>query len=136
MRLPITLATAAAVAALASCTTAPERETRSPQAAAELAEKLAGRTAGPTKSCIPNYPSTQMQVIDDYTILFDAGSTVYVQNPQGGCRGLANGSYTLVTRQYGTQLCANDIHRMVDLQTGMQGGACVFSEFVPYKRQG
>lgn len=76
-----------------------------------------------------------MQVVDDYTILFHDGRTVYVQNPRGGCSGLGSGANTLVTRQFGTtQLCSGDINRVVDLQTGMSGGSCVFSQFVPYTR--
>jgi hypothetical protein len=76
-----------------------------------------------------------MQVIDDYTILFRDGGIVYVQNPRGGCSGLGSGRYTLVTRQFGTsQLCSGDINRVVALSTGMGGGSCVFSPFIPYTK--
>ena len=126
---------ATALAVLASCSTAPVQETRSPKAARELADALAGRTPGPPLRCIPNYRANQMQVIDDFTILFRDGRTVYVQNPRGGCRGLGLGGYTLVTRQFGTsELCQNDINHTVDLQTGMQGSACIFGPFVPYTK--
>ena len=85
--------------------------------------------------CIPTYRADQMQVIDDYTILFRDGRTIYVQNPRGGCPGLGSGSRTLVTRSFGgSQLCDGDINRTVDLVSGFQGGACVFGPFVPYTR--
>ena len=70
------LAAATATALLAGCSTAPAEQTRSPAAAKELADALAGRTAGPPQRCISNFPNTQVQVIDDWTILYDEGSTI------------------------------------------------------------
>lgn len=123
------------VALVAGCTTAPSQETRSPRAQRELADALAGRTPGPPVRCLDNFRADQMQVIDDYTILFRDGRTIYVQNPRGGCPGLGGGSRTLVTRQFGTSaLCDGDINHTVDLVSGIQGGACVFSPFVPYTK--
>ena len=122
-------------AALTSCTASALSDTPSPRAQRDLAEALAGRTQGPTQRCIPNYRSNNMTVIDDNTILFQDGRTVYLQKPRGGCPGLANGSRTLVTRQFGTSdLCDGDINRLVDLTAGIQGGACVFGPFVPYTK--
>jgi len=119
----------------ASCSTAPAQQARDPKAAQELARALQGRVAGPPVSCIPNFRGqARMEVIDDYTILFRDGGTVYVQNPRGGCPGI-DGRYTLVTRQYGSQqLCAGDINQLVDLTTKIQGGSCVFGPFVPYRK--
>lgn len=126
---------ATAAVLLSSCTSTPIREVRSLKAERELAEALQGRVAGKPVSCIPNYRTTQMEVIDDWTILFREGRTVYLQNPRGGCNGLAIGANTLVTHRYGTnQLCRGDINNLVDLRTGMGSGACVFSEFVPYTK--
>lgn len=126
---------APAVALLTACTTAPAEMTRSPQAQKELAEALSGRVAGPPMTCLPNYRADNMQIIDDWTILFRDGRTIYVQNPRGGCPGIGSRRNILVTRLWGTsQLCSGDISHLVDPATGMQGGACVFSEFVPYTR--
>ena len=76
-----------------------------------------------------------MQVIDDWTILFRDGRTVYVQNPRGGCPGIGSGSRTLVTRPVGTnELCDGDINHTVDLVTRIGGGTCVFGPFVPYTK--
>lgn len=76
-----------------------------------------------------------MQVVDDWTILFRDGGTVYVQNPRGGCPGIGSGRNTLVTRLWGSsQLCDGDISQLVDLSTGSSGGACVLSPFVPYRK--
>lgn len=135
MNLRLALLATASAALTASCTYNPVQEVRTPKAQHQLAEALQGRVAGRPQSCIPNYRANQMTVIDDHTILFRDGRTVYVQNPRGGCRGLGIGGYTLVTRQYGSgQLCSGQINELVDLRTGMTGGACVFSQFVPYSR--
>lgn len=126
---------AAGAAFLAGCSTAPVEQTRSPAAAKELADALAGRVAGPPQRCISNFPNTQVQIIDDWTILYDEGSTVYVQNPRGGCPGIDSGSRTLVARQVGTsQMCDGDINQAVDLRTGIGGAPCVFGPFVPYTK--
>ena len=126
---------AMSAALLASCTASAVHETRSPKAQRELTDALAGRTAGPAVRCIPNYRTNEMQVIDDWTILFREGRTVYLQKPPNGCRGLGNGGYTLVTRQFGVnQVCDGDFNQLVDLRTGFQGGACVFGPFVPYTK--
>lgn len=120
---------------LASCSTAPDVETSTPKAQRELANALAGRTAHPAVNCLPNYRTTQMEVIDDWTILYRDGRTTYVQKPRGGCRGIANSRYTMVTRFFGTnQLCEGDFARLVDLTNGVEGGSCVFGSFTPYTR--
>ena len=123
------------LAALASCSATAVQDTPSPRAQRELAEALAGHVPGKPVRCMPNYRSGSMQVIDDDTILFKDGRTIYLQKPRGSCIGLANGSRTLVTRQFGTnQLCDGDINRTVDLAANMEGGACVFGPFVPYTK--
>jgi hypothetical protein len=120
---------------LTSCSTGQMPETRSPKAQKILADALAGRTAGPAQRCIRNYQTTQMQVVDDWTILFRDGRTIYVQNPRGGCPGLGNGGRTLVTRQFGTSdLCDGDFNQMVDLVSKSPGGACIFGPFTPYTK--
>lgn len=135
MKLQPALILASTAVTLASCTAGPAYEGPSPKAQAELARALEGKTAGPAKSCISNDRSMNMQIVDDYTILYHDGRTTWVQKPRGGCNGIAIGSNTLVTRKFGTnQLCDGDINHLVDLRSGMQGGACVFGPFVPYTR--
>lgn len=125
----------ATAALIGSCSTASAQPERTARESAELAKALEGRTAGPPQRCIPNWRASNMRVIDDWTILFRAGKTVYVQNPRGGCPGIGNGRNTLVTRLWGAaQLCDGDISHLVDVSTGIGGGACVFSPFVPYTK--
>ena len=121
-------------AILAACSTAPAQQSRSPQASRELADALAGRVAGPPQRCITTYRTTSVHPIDDWTILYDQGSTIYVQNPRGGCPGVGRGNDILVTRQTSTQICDGDIAQTVDLTSRVQGAGCVFGPFVPYTR--
>ena len=136
LRIPLVAAGAALIAG--SCSTTPAQEARTPKAEHRLAEAIEGRVAGPPVDCIPTYGNaTQMDIIDDNTLVFHDGNTVYVQNPPGGCRGLGIGGYTLVTRQFGTsQTCRGDINNLVDIRNGMIGGSCVFGPFVPYRKAG
>lgn len=136
LRVPLILAGAALIAG--SCSTTPTQEARTPKAQQRLAEAIEGRVAGAPVDCMPNYrAATQMQIIDDNTLVFHDGNTVYVQNPPGGCRGLGIGGYTLVTRQFGSaQICRGDINNLVDIRNGMIGGSCVFGPFIPYRKAG
>ena len=135
MRTSAIVILASAAAVVASCAYTPAEQTRSPAAAKELADALNGRVAGPAQRCISNYPQVEVQVIDDWTILYKEGSTIYVQTPRGGCPGIGNGARTLVTRQVGTsQICDGDINQTADLLSGTGGAACVFGPFVPYTR--
>lgn len=138
MYLRTALILAGAALAATSCSSTQVQESRSPKAAQRLAEAIEGRVAGQPVSCIPNYrTATQMQIIDDNTLVFHDGNTVYVQNPPGGCNGLGISGYTLVTKQFGaSQYCAGDINNLVDLRNGMLAGSCVFGEFVPYRKAG
>ena len=68
---------------LAACSTTAAQQARSPRAEAELAEALAGRVAGPPVRCIPTYRADDMKIIDDSTILFKDGSTIYLHTPPG-----------------------------------------------------
>ena len=138
MNLRASLIVTVAAMLAGSCTTSTAEQTRTPKSEKRLAEAIAGRVAGAPMSCMPNYRSaTQMEIIDDNTLVFHDGNTVYVQNPPGGCRGLGIGGYTLVTREFGaSQICQGDINNLVDLHNGQIGGSCVFGPFIPYRKEG
>lgn len=132
MNLRITSLVAASAAALLVSSTAPAGPVGSPKSAEALAKALAGRAAGAPVSCISD--RARMHVVDDWTILYRDRGTIYVQKPRGGCHGLAN-NMSLIRNQFvSTRLCRGDINRIVDLRTGFGTGACVFSEFVPYRK--
>ena len=132
MNLRISSLAAAITAALLVSSTAPAKQDNAQKSAEELAKALAGRTAGAPVSCISD--RARMHIVDDWTILYRDRGTIYVQRPRGGCHGLSN-SMSLIRNQFvTTRLCRGDINQIVDVRTGFGTGACVFSEFVPYRK--
>ncbi len=110
-------------------------EPRNLRAENELHQALAGKVAGRPVDCLPTYRSSDMQVIDDNTILFRDGRRTYLQAPRGGCSPIGSGNYTLVTHSFGgSGLCRGDIAQVVDLQNGFTVGSCSLDEFVPFER--
>ncbi|HKN42266.1 MAG TPA: hypothetical protein VJV87_05145 [Sphingomicrobium sp.] len=133
---PYVLAAATGAAFIVTSTIAvAEKDEYSAKSAEKLGKALAGRTAGAPVGCISNMRGSDMTVIDDYTILFKEGGTIYVQKPHGGCYGLGNGNYSLVTRIAGSnRLCSGQIGELVDRVSGYGYGSCVFGDFVPYRK--
>lgn len=129
------LLAALCTAALATSSSAIGHSERSSAASGKLAKLLAGRTAGSPVRCVPNFRNDEMRVIDDRTILFGQGKTVYLQRPAGGCPSARLGGYSLVSRQFGSnRACQGDINEVVDLRSGVTVGSCVFAPFVPYTK--
>ena len=127
------LLAAAAISLVACETTDSQPEQRSAEAQATYDRMLAGKTAGRPANCLPLLRSHDMVVIDDDTILYRDGRTTYVNHPLGSCNLLGRGSYALVTRSSGSQLCRGDIANVVDATTGVTVGSCALGDFVPYK---
>jgi len=136
MKLARTAAALTGAAIVIVSSTVLARPARSPEAQRQLDRALAGRTAGKPVQCLSSYrAATNMQVIDDWTILFRDGRTVYLQTPTGGCPGISSYGNTLVTHLQGdSRLCNGDINRVVDVQTKMGGAGCVFGPFIPYTK--
>lgn len=109
---------------------------RTPQAEAHLQQLLSGRIPAPPLACLADYRSNDMVVIDDSTVLFRDGRTVYRNDFQGGtCNHLGSGFYALLTRRVGgIGLCRGDIAEVIDTGTGMTVGSCVIGDFVPYTK--
>jgi hypothetical protein len=121
-----------AAATLAGCSTAPPVQ-RTAQAEDDLTRALVGKVAQPAVSCLRSFRSGNMTVIDDGTILFREGRTVYRNDLNGGtCSGLGSGYYALVTKQFGSGLCRGDIAQVMDVSNGITVGSCIIGDFVPY----
>lgn len=132
MPIKTTLAAALCVAALASASDGHSKQY--PVSSAKLAEALAGRTAGPAVSCVPKLRSDDMRIIDEHTIIFGQGRTIYLQRPAAGCASMDRGGYSLVSRRTTSRVCQGDINEVVDLRNGVTVGSCVFEPFVPYTK--
>ncbi|HEY9131471.1 MAG TPA: hypothetical protein VIM98_06905 [Dyella sp.] len=101
--------------------------------AAELAKRLEGRVAGPPVDCI-NLPQAQgTRVYDRTAIVYDFGTTIYVNYPRGGASSL-NSDDILLTKTYTTQLCKMDIVRMLDRTGHFPKSFVSLGPFIPYKR--
>ena len=121
-----------AAALLVGCAAAMEPMARSERDQAIYDRALAGKAAGKVEQCLPLHRSRDMEVIDDHTILFRDGRTVYVNTTLGDCNNMSDDSYALVTRNVGPQLCRGDLATVTDASSGMTVGSCSLGDFVPY----
>ena len=99
----------------------------------QLEKSLEGRVAGKPVDCIymPTIRSTR--IYDKTAIVYDAGSTLYVQKPRVGVESLDNDD-VLVTRLTSSQLCSIDTVHLVDRTSRFQRGFVGLDKFVPYTR--
>jgi hypothetical protein len=120
-------------AVLLAAASAPAAPRLDPEARLERA--LEGRVAGEPVSCISLRNIRSSQIIDDTAILYDAGSTIYVNRPREGRRSLDRDD-VLVTRTFSSQLCSIDVVHLYDSASRFQKGFVFLDEFVPYRRVG
>ena len=135
MRLTPLILVAAGLAAC-SANTVQQPMQRGARAEDQIRTALAGKVAGRPVDCLPSFSQSNMEVVDDFTILFhDGGNRVFVQSPRGGCAPLGSGHYTLVTTlRSSSSLCRGDISHVVDLPSGMTVGSCAMDSFIPYTK--
>jgi hypothetical protein len=113
-------------AAVAGCT-------RPAPPGADLARVLAGRTAGPPQSCIQTQPDLNLHAVDQTTIAYGLGSTIYV-NHIGACPGLRELSTIIVVSATGSQYCRGDRIRANEPGSIIPGPTCNLGDWIPYKR--
>ena len=104
-----------------------------PEGEAKLAEALQGRVAGEPVDCINLRTVRSSEIIRDTAIVYDSGSTLYVNRPTSGAHSL-NKWDVLVTRTLGSHLCDVDVVYLRDRGTGMQTGFVLLGDFIPYRR--
>lgn len=100
---------------------------------AELARAVEGRVAGEPVDCIDLRRVRSSRIINDTAIIYDMGSTIYVNRPRAGADSLDRWD-TMVTRLHSSRLCSIDTVRMVDPTSRMMRGIVFLGEFVPYQR--
>ena len=100
---------------------------------AELAREIDGRIAGKPVNCVPLHQMRSSRIIDGTAIVYDAGTTIYVNRPRGGARSLDRWD-TLVTKTFGSSLCSSDVVQLYDAGSRMQTGVVFLGEFVPYRK--
>lgn len=118
----------------ASCSavdaTAPVRDAK---AEARLDQLLAGKVAGPTRSCITHRDADRQEVIDERTIIYRVGRDLLYRNDiSPSCAGLDRDS-TLIRRSSSPSLCRGDIFQVRDSGTSFERGSCSLGEFTEYR---
>lgn len=124
------LVSAAVLALALGAGTATARER--PTGEQELAKLLEGRVAGDPQSCVDTFRNRETRVVDGTALVVGRGRTIWVNIPHNAAD--LNDDDVLVTQQLGTQLCRQDIVRLVDRYVGFQTGAVYLDRFVPYTR--
>jgi hypothetical protein len=124
-------------ATLASCAAPPPDPIQSAKTEQQFQYFIAGRTPGRAISCMPTFNTNDMVVLNDSTVGFKSGGTVYTAHMQGGCNNLGTPGYALVTREpTGNRLCSGEIATVVDVHNHFTVGSCSFGDFTPYTRVG
>jgi len=98
----------------------------------ELARIVQGRVAGKPVDCVNLSRIRSTKIIDRTAIVYDAGSTLYVNRPRSAA-GLDRWD-TLVTKTHSSQLCSIDVVQLYDAGSRMWTGSVFLGDFVPYKR--
>jgi len=103
------------------------------QGEAKLAQALEGRVAGTPVDCIPLRDIRSSRVIDGTAILYDTGSTLYLNRPDSGASWLDDND-VLVTDTHSSQLCSIDVVRLFDNASHTPDGSVGLGKFIPYSK--
>lgn len=104
-----------------------------PEGEAKLAERLEGRVAGTPVDCINLRNIRGSSIIDDTAIVYNAGSTIYVNRPRSGADGLSKWDI-MVSKPFNNRLCSVDVVELRDSSSRMMSGLVFLGEFVPYRK--
>lgn len=124
----LTLAAAVGLALVAGPSLARER----PSGDQQLAKLLEGRVAGKPQNCINTRVHSDSRVIDKTAVVYGSGRTIWVNVP-ANARDLDDDDALLI-RQYGADLCRQDIVTTFDRAGGFYTGNVFLGDFVPYTR--
>ena len=114
--------------ALAGCTS-----TSPAESPASDSGQLAGRSSGPPSSCITIPQGEHLVALDESTLAYRSGKTLWVTHPIGPC-GRLDGVNTLLFEQSGTQVCKGDRVRVIQRPLTAPGPICTLREFIPYRK--
>jgi hypothetical protein len=118
----------ASAVALVGCTAAPP-----PPANNAPIAQLAGRVAGEPKHCVLTDSGQGLTPVNRNTVIYQSGKTIWVNQMQGTCGGFGQWDI-MVTEPIGTQHCAGDLVRSIDMHSRIPGPTCRLGEFVPYTK--
>ena len=130
MRALMLISVAVAVVAASGCT-----RPAAPDGNADFAQEIAGRVAGPPKSCINSHQGANLREVDSQTLAFSDGPTIWVTHLGAPCPGMATLSTIIVEPQLGGQYCRGDHVRGLEQGAIIPGATCFIGDWVPYPRQ-
>ena len=98
----------------------------------KLAKLLEGRVPGKPVSCISLTTARDTQIFDKTAIVYESGSTIYVNRPR--LASSLDDDDVMVTETHGSQLCRLDVVKLHE-RTGMwYRGFVSLDDFVPYRK--
>ena len=100
---------------------------------AKLAKALEGRTPGKPVDCISLNRARSSQIYEGTAIVYQDGSTLYVNRPSTGAESLRRDDI-LVSKTYTDQLCRIDTIRLLDQGSRFERGFVGLGQFVPYTK--
>jgi len=100
---------------------------------AKLAKILEGRVAGEPVDCIYMPRVRDSRIIDKTAIVYDGGSTIWVNRPPVGADRLDSDD-VMVIQPTGSQLCSVDTVQLRESTQLFWNGFVGRGEFVPYTR--
>ena len=109
-----------------------DKPTRLQKSEARLAELLKGRTAGEPLSCIPEFKTSRVEVLEGVAMVYGTGNIIYVAKPDRP--DTVQWDDIMVVKRTGGQLCNTDIVRTIDRTNGFTTGVVFLTKFVPYTK--
>jgi hypothetical protein len=95
---------------------------------------LAGRTAGPPRSCVSEPQIDDTQIFGSGAILYRMKSGPDYLNTPPGCHGVLRPNSAMSSRVPSTSLCRGDIIQVFDPVSHIDYGSCGLGDFIPYAR--
>src|SRR4051812_15634238 len=96
------------------------------------ATELAGRVAGQARSCVGFSPGQGLTVLDETSVGYRSGRTLWVSRLATPCHGL-DPLNTLMVEVNGSQFCRGDHVRVIEHPLTVPGPICILGDFVPYR---
>jgi hypothetical protein len=116
---------------LAAC--APDKAPVVAGRANTLSDYVDGRVAGDPVDCINTQSSSGLSTVDETTLVYRSGATLFVNTLPARCPGL-DPLDTLIVEQFGSRLCRGDKVRGLEPGTAIPGPICRLGSFVPYRK--
>jgi hypothetical protein len=127
-KLAIALATVTALLAVPTAVSAKPKLTGEER----LAKIIGDRVPGEPVSCISQWQTRDMEVIDKTALVYKNGGTIWVNRPRNAAD--LDDDDVLVTKLHGSQFCSLDIVQTYERSGHFWNGFVSLGEFVPYKR--